>query len=84
MSELIKKLTISSGGTSTASVKDMQDQMGLLAEFAPQWCTIVTIDEEPAVRLNNNVRFPEVQKMIQQHVEAADKAAEKAKEECAV
>ena len=32
MSELIKKLTISSGGTSTASVKDMQDQMGLLAE----------------------------------------------------
>ena len=44
----------------------------------------MTIDEEPAVRLNNNVRFPEVQKMIQQHVEAAEKAAEKAKEECAV
>ena len=36
------------------------------------------------MRLNNNVRFPEVQKMIQQHVEAAEKAAEKAKEECAV
>ena len=39
-------------------------QVRLLARLVPQWCTLVRVNDAPAVKLDASVRFGEVQRAL--------------------
>ena len=46
------------------SQDELSSQMKLLARIVPYWCTLVSVNEQPAVKLDMNLRFAEVQKAL--------------------
>ena len=73
--ELVRRLTIN--GKWLASAGELKEQMVLLSEIAPSWCTLVKIGAggpqqqvQEAVKLDVDVRFSEVLQAIK---EAAQK-----------
>jgi hypothetical protein len=44
--------------------EELAAQVRLLARLAPHWCTLVSANDLPAVKLDPNVRFTEVQKAL--------------------
>lgn len=69
--ELVKKLTVN--GKWLASAAELCEQQRLLSEIVPQWCQVISVGDQPAVRLMDNaVRFPEILQAIR---EAAKQAA---------
>lgn len=70
--ELVKRLTIN--GKWLASADELREQMRLVSEIAPRWCTLVQIGggtqmhqaPQPAVRLDPEVRFSEVLQAIKE------------------
>ena len=67
--ELIGKLTLN--GRWLSSPAEMREQLAILAELTPQWCSLVTAGEQPAVRLDPSVRFAEVMRIVKKAAEEA-------------